>query len=164
MFSISSDNQEVDFHGSKKYTFCPFTCEVVQMTNLEKHKIMTLREKGYGYIKIANELRMSSNTVKSFCRRNSILRPKADDKHYCKCCGKEVAQNKGRKEKKFCSDKCRMKWWNSNMDKVDRRAYHQRTCLNCGNEFTVYGAVSKKYCSHACYIRFRCGGGCHEAG
>ena len=162
MFSISSDNQEVDFHGSKKYTFCPFTCEVVQMTNLEKHKIMTLREKGYGYIKIANELGMSANTVKSFCRRNSILKPKADDKHSCKYCGKEVAQNKGRKEKKFCSDKCRMKWWNSH--KVDRRAYHQRTCRNCGNEFTVYGAVSKKYCSHACYIRFRFGGGCHEAG
>lgn len=35
--------------------------------------------------------------------------------HHCLCCGKEVVQPGGRKEKKFCSDKCRNKWWNSNL-------------------------------------------------
>ena len=129
------------------------------MTELQKHQIMNLREKGYGYIKIANELGISVNTIKSFCRRQNIIKPKADDKHYCKCCGKEVEQTKGRKEKKFCSDSCRMKWWNGNLDKVNRKAYRQRKCLKCGNEFTVYGSKKKKFCTHECYILFRFGGG-----
>lgn len=42
--------------------------------------------------------------------------------HVCKFCGKEVHQNPGRKEKKFCDDKCRMAYWNSHQDKVERKA------------------------------------------
>ena len=129
------------------------------MTNLEKHQIMNLREKGYSYGKIANELGISVNTIKSFCRRQSIIKPKADDKHYCKCCGKVVKQTPGRKEKKFCSGECRVKWWNSNLDKVNRKAYEKKTCLKCGKEFMVYGSAPKKFCTHSCYIAFRFGGG-----
>ncbi|WP_085022389.1 RNA polymerase subunit sigma-70 [Anaerovibrio sp. JC8] len=130
------------------------------MTNLEKRQVMDLREKGYGYIRISNELGISVNTIKSFCRRSLVS--KTDDKHYCRCCGKEVEQTKGRKEKKFCSDSCRMKWWNRNLDKVDRRTYQSKSCPNCGSEFTVYGTFSKKkYCSHSCYIKFRFGGDSH---
>lgn len=42
------------------------------MTELEKQKIIKLRNGGYGYIRIAQTLGMSENTVKSFCRRNSL--------------------------------------------------------------------------------------------
>lgn len=125
------------------------------MTDLEKHEVMNLRAKGYGCTKIAKELGISVNTIKSFCRRQDIIKP--NDKHYCKCCGKVVPQNKGRKEKKFCSPACRVKWWNSNLDKVNRKAYEKKTCLKCGKEFMVYGSAPKKFCSHSCYIAFRFG-------
>ena len=84
------------------------------------------------------------------------------DEHQCLCCGTPVAQNAGRKEKKFCSDKCRNKWWNAHLDKVDRRVIREVTCAGCGKTFSVYGQAARKYCSHACYIRHRFGGGADE--
>ena len=69
-----------------------------------------------------------------------------------------VKQNPGRKKKRFCSDSCRMKWWNSHMDKVKRKAIYEFTCLHCGRTFTAYGNSGRKYCSHDCYIEERFGG------
>lgn len=129
------------------------------MTELEKRKISDLRKQGLGYTKISKELGISVNTIKSYCRRNSATKAKIDDRHYCKYCGIEVKQNPGRKEKKFCSDICRMKWWNSHLDCVNRKAFATRTCIKCGKDFTVYGSSTKKYCSHKCYVAFRFGGG-----
>ena len=41
------------------------------MTEFEKYKVLEFREKGMGYTKISNELNISVNTIKSFCRRHS---------------------------------------------------------------------------------------------
>ena len=41
------------------------------MTEFEKYKVLKFREKGMGYTKISNELNISVNTIKSFCRRHS---------------------------------------------------------------------------------------------
>lgn len=58
---------------------------------LEKHKIMDLKSKGYGYKAIATRLGISCDAVKSFIRRHK------DDPQYstylmgrCKECGKEL--------------------------------------------------------------------------
>ena len=111
------------------------------MTEGQKTLIMNLRKEGYGYVRIAQRLEISENTVKSFCRRNkvagkvdvtrTILPPVKGGKHFCLYCGEEVEQNPGRKEKKFCSDKCRNRWWNSHLDRVDRRANYEFVCLHC---------------------------------
>ena len=114
-----------------------------------------------GYTKISNELNISVNTIKSFCRRHSKTKLE-ENVHYCKCCGRGVEQTKGRKEKKFCSIECRRKWWNSHLDLVNRKAYRHRKCIKCGKDFVVYGSSKKKYCSHSCYIAFRFGGGADE--
>ena len=42
------------------------------MTNEQKLQIARLRRDGYGYVKIAQILGISNNTVKSFCRRNHL--------------------------------------------------------------------------------------------
>ena len=69
--------------------------------------------------------------------------------HYIfRVCGKEVVQPGGRKEKKFCSDKCRNKWWNSNLDKVNRKANYEFICPHCKKPFSAYGNKNRKYCSH----------------
>ena len=127
------------------------------MTEDQKHQILSLRKQGYGYTKIARELGVSENTVKSYCRRNSLAKVEREvsTPHTCLQCGAPVKQNEKRKLKKFCSDKCRMAWWNSHRSEVN----HTETCVcsNCKTEFKAYGA--RKYCSHSCYIHDRFGGG-----
>ena len=42
------------------------------MTKDEKSRIAAMRRDGMGYTKIALELGLSENTVKSYCRRNGL--------------------------------------------------------------------------------------------
>lgn len=138
------------------------------MTNEQRMMVSSLRAGGMGYGAIARKVGISTNTVKSFCRRNAqqteTEQSTAADtaEHKCLCCGVAVKQNVGRKEKKFCSDKCRNRWWNSHLDRVDRRAIREVVCANCGKTFSVYGRVERKYCCHGCYIEHRFGGGGNE--
>lgn len=133
------------------------------MTEEQKNQIMSLREEGNGYKKIAQVLGISENTVKSYCKRNKmggVAEPTVPvDEVKCLCCGKAVKQNPGRKQKKFCSDRCRMKWWNSHLDQVQKKANYEFICPVCKKPFTSYGNANRKYCSHECYIEDRFGGG-----
>lgn len=133
------------------------------MTDAQKIQIGNLREAGLGYKKIAEQMELSENTVKTYCRRHGLGGNLAQQgeapKDVCLCCGKPVKQNPGRKQKKFCSDSCRNKWWNSHLDKVERKANYEFICLCCKKPFTAYGNKNRKYCSHECYIADRFGGG-----
>lgn len=126
------------------------------MTDEQKQQIIAMRRDGAGYGSIANQLGLSINTVKSFCRRHSLAAPPTDS--LCEQCGRPIAQNPGRKRKRFCCDACRNKWWNSHLDLVKRKAVYTFTCLACGKKFTVYGNSHRKFCSHACCIAYRFGG------
>ena len=42
------------------------------MTENQKRRIILMRKNHIGYVAIANELKLSLSTVKSFCRRNSL--------------------------------------------------------------------------------------------
>ena len=42
------------------------------MTDRQKDRIRQMRAAGYGYMKIAQELGISENTVKSFCQRKGL--------------------------------------------------------------------------------------------
>ena len=119
------------------------------MTDEQKIAIAVLRRKGVGYKTIAKELELSVNTVKSHCRRN----PSIYEKHICLFCGKPVEQTPGRREKKFCSNSCRMKWWSAHPEKS--RDGVKLVCSTCGKEFIAYRNAKRKYCSHACYIKDR---------
>ncbi len=127
------------------------------MTDLEKDKITELREKGYGYKKIAQILEVQENTVKSFCNRSKSKELICND-DVCMECGKPIKQIKGRKRKIFCSDKCRMKWWNNHKELVSKKTVREAICSGCGKPFPVYGNAKRKYCSHECYIVDRFGG------
>lgn len=130
------------------------------MTYEQKMLIISLRNEGLGYKKVADKLGISENTVKSFCRRQkNLMQPQEPGSSVCKCCGAPIKQTPGRKEKKFCSDKCRMKWWNSHPELVERKAVYEMVCPNCGKRFSVYGNAKRKYCSHECYVAHRFGGG-----
>ena len=132
------------------------------MTDLEKHRITLLREKGYGYIRIANELGISVNTIKSFCRRNITHKTEpilTGEITSCENCGQEIRQIAKQKRKRFCCDKCRNAWWNKHLGQVKRKTVYHFTCPQCGKEFHIYGDKRRKYCSHDCYIADRFKGG-----
>ena len=115
------------------------------MTDLQKSQIIALREQGYGYATIATSLGLTKNQVSAFCRRNS-----------------SSFTISRRMSMKFCSDACRTHWWNSHLDKVNRKAFYSFTCAHCGGPFTAYGNDHRKYCSHDCYIADRFGGDYHD--
>ena len=131
------------------------------MTDAQKTQIAELRLQGNGYKKIAQLTGISVDTVKSYCRRNPIqvAEPKAEN-HGCSClcCGSPISQIARQKPKKFCSDRCRNKWWNAHLDLVKRKANYDFTCQHCGRQFSAYGNKNRKYCSHSCYIEDRFGG------
>ena len=87
------------------------------MKNQDIIKLNDLRQQGKGAAEIAETLNLPLNTVKSYLRRH----PEADTSRVCPQCGKPVVQKEGRKEKKFCSDKCRMTWWNSHQSEIKKR-------------------------------------------
>ena len=134
------------------------------MTDAQKIKIGNLRAAGLGYKRIAEQMGISENTVKTYCRRHNLggnaVENKAVNKDMaaCLCCGLPIKQNPGRKKKKFCSDKCRNKWWNANLDKVNRKAIYSFECLTCKSPFTAYGNAKRKYCCLKCYANRNKGG------
>ena len=134
------------------------------MTPEQKQAITALRASGCGYKTIASRLSLSLNTVKSFCRRQGVNPSSISDeeKEFCPVCAKRLNHRAGKKKKKYCSDACRMAWWNAHQDKVKRQTFSEFTCLSCQKSFQVYGSRKRKYCSHSCYIVARFGGGCDD--
>lgn len=136
------------------------------MTDLQKKKISALRSQGYGYATIAKSVGLKKDTVVGFCRKAGLTGTKAADNSrisldtvFCPQCGVPLKQIPGRKRVRFCSDSCRVAWWNSHPEEVNRRALYSFTCAHCGKPFTAYGNAGRKYCSHACYIADRFKGG-----
>ena len=139
------------------------------MDDKQKEKIIKLRAKGKGYKTISNILGINVNTIKSFCKRKNINAETASklleripiETTFCDNCGREIKQMPKQKKKRFCSDECRIQWWNSHLDQVKRKAYYTFRCVHCGKVFQVYGDSRRRYCSHDCFIaaRFK---GCDE--
>ena len=129
------------------------------MTNEEKARVLELRDFGKGAKAISKETGLSENTIKTFIRRYSLdKKPVVNAISRCKECGAELNRQKGRRLKLFCTDSCRMRWWNAHQDQVNKKAIYQYECAYCKKPFTAYGNSHRKYCSHSCYVSDRYGG------
>ena len=120
------------------------------MTDKDRREITQMRGGGMGYGRIARLLGIPLSTVKSYCRRNNLLGRAGGE--VCMQCGNHLEQVLHRKKKKFCSDGCRIRWWNHHTHLMKANA----VCVHCGKEF--HGRSGRKYCSHRCYIAERFGG------
>ena len=89
------------------------------MNNMHE-TIVQMRTENFSYAAIAEALQIPKNTVKSVCRRENIQPGDGKTKILadlqklilCKYCGKPVLNEWNRKSKIFCSDSCRINWWN----------------------------------------------------
>ena len=126
------------------------------MTNEQKDRIIVMRQEGCGYIKIAKALGVSENTVKSYCRRQKATAI-TEEINFCAQCGKAIDKSK-RGGRRFCSDVCRIRWWNKHPKAEMPYTAH---CACCGKEIQMRRKNERKYCSHRCYItaRYKDGGG-----
>jgi len=130
------------------------------MINSQKARISQMRLDGESYATIADALGLSRNTVKSFCLRNTRAEPsemKADALMTGNCdqCGKGFTLCPGHRQRRFCSDQCRITWWNAHRDLLKSNAKVEHTCVCCGKQFMGYERQRRKYCSHVCYIAYR---------
>ena len=126
-----------------------------EMTNNQKILIDKLRLEGYGYLKIAREIGVSENTVKSYCRRTKINSEAQVNISVCEQCGVSIDISK-RSSRRFCSDTCRNKWWNKH---PKSEMPYSAKCACCGQKIHMRRRNEKKYCSHTCYIKDRYEGG-----
>ena len=120
------------------------------MTKEEKRRVLELCAAGAGYRTISEMTGISKSTVAYFLKNRSEEPAQA-----CLQCGAKLEHTPHRKKRKFCSDKCRMLWWNSHQGEVNRQAYYTFTCQECGKEFISYGNDHRKYCSRKCYSDHR---------
>ena len=137
------------------------------MTTHQEEQIRALRAEGVGYRNIGNIVHLSRDTVRNYCRAHNLsgyqpavklnIRRMMEDNTVCSYCGTPLIQPHTGRQKKFCSDKCRMKWWAQNRDKLKPNddAVYEFTCEYCGKPFQAYGNNHRKYCSHDCYIKAR---------
>lgn len=132
------------------------------MNDIERSQVRKLQSEGLGYKRIAAITGLPVNTVKTFCRRNpGACFSSTDEQHICRYCGCPIIQVPHKKEKLFCSDKCRMAWWHEHPGDLNKKAFYQIKCQGCGTVFESYGNQRRKYCSWACYNRTRHEGGQH---
>jgi predicted transcriptional regulator len=128
------------------------------MNNQQKKAIQQLREEGQSYARIAELLSISQNTVQSYCRRNNltgVALPNSEpvDETFCRQCGAPLMQIIGKKKKQYCSDQCRMAWWNAHPEAVNHKSLREFTCQTCARAFEDYGKRERKFCSRACYCK-----------
>ena len=133
---------------------------ITMMTDEQKSRTAELRGQGIPFSKIAKQLDMNKDTIKSYCRRYGIgVGADNIDKNIpqCKNCDTVVVQLPKKKKKLFCCDKCRNAWWAAHPDKIHKKAMYTHTCANCKKQFEVYGNAKRKYCSRECYMAERFG-------
>lgn len=121
------------------------------MTKDEKQKVAELQRTGLGYKRIAAITGISVNTVKSYCKAHPF-----GEKNCKRClsCGKPLSQTPHKREKKFCSDKCRNAWWSAHPEMRKKEKPYQHICLFCGSAFSS-DRPGSRYCSTACFADAR---------
>jgi endogenous inhibitor of DNA gyrase (YacG/DUF329 family) len=121
----------------------------------QKTNIAELRGQGETYAAIADKVGVSENTVKSYCRRNNIGVTAEKESGVCPNCGRPLIQLPHKRQKRFCSEKCRLAWWKAHPEALNKKAVYNFTCTVCGKRFTAYGNANRKYCSRDCAVAAR---------
>lgn len=126
-----------------------------RLTDDDKKIISMYTRQGLGYRKIAKLTGFNLNSLKSLLWRHKNDPFYHPPKNCCLQCGEPLIQIPHKRERKFCSDTCRMKWWNEHRIEINKKAVYTFTCSQCGKEFESYGNANRIYCSRDCYAEAR---------
>lgn len=121
------------------------------MTDLQKEKIVAMREQKATYATISETLGIPVSTIKTFCRRNGMTADAPPSKPCCKNCGAELTGTLKAKPRLFCSEQCKQIWWNKHRRERVSEKIIPHTCPACGKVFADYSGANRKYCSQKCY-------------
>lgn len=121
------------------------------MTKNEISNINLLRSKGWGYKRIATELGISPNNVKSYIKRHPDIE---SFEPRCENCGEILTITDPTKGKRFCSDACRMLWWKQHPDLMRHNRLYPHICEQCGASFST-PRKGTRFCNRKCYADFR---------
>ena len=125
------------------------------MTEEQKQRIEIMRRSFIGYKKIAKELGINLNAVKSYCRQHHLQESDLLKlSGLCLYCNQPLKNTPHKRPKKYCSDACRQAWWSEHQEALNHKAIYQHRCLQCGDEFEN-GKKKANFCSRSCYAAFR---------
>lgn len=131
------------------------------MTDAQAKQIQDFRVKGIGYKAIASVLGLSRDMVRIYCKSNGLGGYGAEavgntqQGNACPYCSQTIRQPATGRKRKFCSDNCRRAWWAIHPMDARKSAFYDKTCLYCGQPFTIYGNKTRRYCRHNCYVHDR---------
>lgn len=126
------------------------------LTNEQKESVISLRETGLGYLRIANQLGVKKSQVRDYCRTkqfkskvvNEVILPANVRKIIsCKQCNKDYYQKETKlKSLVYCSLECKeQRVKDKKAETIKKRT---KICATCGREhMRVGGAI---YCSLEC--------------
>ena len=120
-----------------------------KMTDREKKQVAILRDRGLTYQQIVEETGIGLSTVKMYFKRQKAP---VDNVVLCAQCKKPLPKNAPMR-KRFCSDKCRIKWWLEHPDQLGNAQKHLYHCPVCHKAFYAYKPA--KFCSSSCYHQSR---------
>ena len=127
------------------------------MTEVQKKKILIMRQQGLTFSQIAEATGIPRNTLKSFVRRETIKQSENGKSSVCLHCGKWLAQIPKQKPRLYCDDKCRSAYWNRNRSALVSKDNAPVVCACCGRAFDAQGRKTRKYCGRECYASARWG-------
>ncbi|MCI7068342.1 MAG: hypothetical protein MR990_01520 [Mollicutes bacterium] len=119
--------------------------EVDPVTNEQKVEILKLHKQGLGYKAIGRSLDIPVDNVKKF-----IKRLKYEDICICLECGSIFSPLPGKKIKRFCSKKCRLRYWQKKT-RTSLKYKIQKACPECGAVFMTYKYRQGVFCSRECF-------------
>ena len=119
--------------------------EVDPVTNEQKVEILKLRKQKCGYKKISKLLNLPITSVSSF-----ITRLNSEDICICLECGEAFSPLPGKSVKRFCSKKCRLKYWQKKT-RTSLKYMVQKVCPECGASFMTYKYRQGIFCSKECF-------------
>lgn len=127
------------------------------MTEIEKATIRELRTRGLGMQAIADNTGMSRDQVRYFLRKEGLGGAVGNtaEGRICMECGRTLIHTDGKRKRRFCSDSCRMKWWNRRRNTRCSKSMKELACPVCGQIFWAYGASHRRFCSTECYLAWR---------
>ena len=126
------------------------------LTENEKTRIEELMRQGLKYPTIAKITGIKLSSVRYYCGiadAGDADARKADA--FCKGCGRPLFRKEKSKPRRFCSDACRMKWWNGHRDEVKHKTESRFICEYCGAAFTRPGKTRHRFCSKKCSAEAR---------